>query len=125
MQMQGDSTQHGGFITGVEPVRLTSPIARWTRMQQAIWNCPKMIRALKDPRNAPAKVAARARRGYLSPSTKMGLLNEGLPLGDRALNLLQMEFVKSQACLYAIEAQRVRLLSASHPRLTLCSCRRR
>ena len=109
MEMQGDVTQHGERITGVEPVRLTSPIARWTRMTSAIWNCPKMRQALKDPRNAPAKVAAKARKGYLSPSTKIGLLNEGLPLGDRALNALQMEFVKSQATLYAFEAQRVGL----------------
>ena len=112
MEIEPDSTQHGERIAGVWSAIHCERKARWTRMQQAIWNCPKMRQALKDPRNAPAKVAARARRGYLSPSTKMGLLNEGLPLGDRALNLLQMEFVKSQACLYAIEAQRVRLLSA-------------
>ena len=68
-----------------------------------------MRQALKDPRNAPAKVAERARKSYLSPSTKIGLLNEGLPLGDRALNALQTEFVKIQAMLYAMGAQRVGL----------------
>ena len=68
-----------------------------------------MRQALKDPRNAPAKVAKIARSRYLSPSTKIGLLADGLPLGDRALNALQAEFEKSQAMLYAIEAQRVGL----------------
>ena len=109
MEIQRDLTQHGERITGVEPVRLTSPVARWTRMTSAICNCPKMRQALKDPRNAPAKVAERARKSYLSPSTKIGLLNEGLPLGIAAVNALQTEFVKSQAMLYAIEAQRVGL----------------
>ena len=78
-------------------------------MTSAIWNCPKMRQALKDPRNAPAKVAKIARSRYLSPSTKIGLLNEGLPLGIAAVNALQTEFVKSQATLYAIEAQAQRV----------------
>ena len=110
MEMEGDSTQHGERITGVWSAIHCERKARWTRMQQAIWNCPKMRQALKDPRNAPAKVAAKARKGYLSPSTKIGLLNEGLPLGRiAAVNALQTEFVKSQAMFYAMKAQRVGL----------------
>ena len=107
MEIPQDLSEIQPASAGVEPVPITSPEARWTRIAEIYSKCPQLRKALTDPRCEPAKVYQIARSRYLSPSTALGSMADELPLGIDALNALQMEFVKSQATLYAFEAQRV------------------
>ena len=91
----------------VEPAPITSPDARWTCIDEIYSKCPQLRKALTDPRCEPAKVYQIARSRYLSPSTALGSMADELPLGIDAVNALQREYVKTQATLYAFEAQRV------------------
>ena len=106
-------------IGGAGAADMTSPLARWHRISEALKERPELRRYLADPRLQPSKVAKLSRNCITSPGPLLGPLMDEMPIGAAALGSLDAEWFKAHDMVHLVGShhQMKRRANSSPPEL--------